>query len=119
MDHFSRGIGNHTLITGFQFGLEQVNVNPDATFNGSFLFTGSETGSDFADFLLGGPTNYNQASSNTYYPRHKYAAGFCQDSWPAECQQTLYFCHFVAVQSHSAWQFKLYSALIPCHQRKD
>jgi len=91
MDHFSRVIGNHTLITGFQFSLEQVNVNPDATFNGSFLFTGSETGSDFADFLLGVPTNYNQASSNTYYPRHKYAAGFGQDSWRVKPSLTLNF----------------------------
>ncbi len=91
MDHFSRVIGNHTLITGFQFSLEQVNVNPDATFNGSFLFTGSETGSDFADFLLGVPTNYNQASSNTYYPRHKYAAGFGQDSWRVKPSVTVNF----------------------------
>src|SRR5437879_1772693 len=91
IDHFSRVIGDHTLIAGFQFRLEQVNVNPDATFNGSFLFTGSETGSDFADFLLGVPTNYNQASSNTYYPRHKYAAGFGQDSWRIKPSLTLNF----------------------------
>ena len=32
---------------------EQVNVNPDPTFNGSFPFSGSQTGSDFADFLIG------------------------------------------------------------------
>ena len=91
IDHFSRVIGDHTLIAGFQFSLEQVNVNPDATFNGSFLFTGSETGSDFTDFLLGVPTNYNQASSNSYYPRHKYAAGFGQDSWRVKSNFTLNF----------------------------
>jgi len=91
MDNFSRVAGNHTLKTGFQFSLEQVNVNPDATFNGSFLFTGSETGSDFADFLLGVPTNYNQASSNTYYPRHKYISGFGQDSWRVKSNFTLNF----------------------------
>src|SRR4029077_309061 len=59
MDNFSKVIGNHTLMGGLQLSLEQVNVNPDATFNGSFLCTGSETGSDVADFLLGVPTNYN------------------------------------------------------------
>lgn len=91
MDNFSRVAGNHTLKTGFQVSLEQVNVNPDATFNGSFLFTGSETGSDFADFLLGVPTNFNQASSNSYYPRHKYISGFGQDSWRVKSNFTLNF----------------------------
>ena len=56
---------------------EQVNVNPNPTFNGSFLFYGSETGSDFADFLIGVASNYNQADSQTYYGRHKYAAALC------------------------------------------
>ena len=71
--------------------MEQVNVNPDATFNGSFLFTGSETGSDFADFLIGVASNYNQADSQTYYARHKYVAGFGQDSWRIRPNLTLNF----------------------------
>ena len=50
-------------------------MNPNPTFNGSFLFTASETGSDFADFLIGVASNYNQADSQTFYGRHKYAAG--------------------------------------------
>jgi len=91
IDNLSKVVGNHTLMTGFQVSLEQVNVNPDATFNGSFLFTGSETGSDFADFLLGAPTNYNQADSKTYYARHKYVAGFGQDSWRIRPNLTLNF----------------------------
>jgi len=91
MDNFSKVLGEHTLVAGFQLSLEQVNVNPDATFNGSFLFNGSETGSDFADFLLGVPFSYNQASSATYYPRHKYAAGFGQDSWRVKPNLTLNF----------------------------
>jgi hypothetical protein len=41
----------------------------------------SETGSDFADFLLGIGSNYNQADSQSYYPRHKYVAVFAEDSW--------------------------------------
>jgi len=81
IDNFSKVWGNHTLKAGFQISVEQVNVNPNATFNGSFLFSGSETGSDFADFLLGVASNYNQADSGPYYGRHKYAAGFVQDSW--------------------------------------
>jgi len=87
-DHLSRVSGNHNLKTGFQVSLEQVNVNPNATFNGSFLFSGSETGSDFADFLIGVASNYNQADSGPYYGRHKYAAGFVQDSWRARANLT-------------------------------
>jgi hypothetical protein len=85
-DAFSKVIGSHTIKTGTQLSFEQVNVNPNATFNGSFLFTGSETGSDFADFLIGVASNYNQADSMSYYGRHKYAGAFAQDSWRLEIQ---------------------------------
>jgi hypothetical protein len=90
-DHISRVLGDHTIKAGVQVSLEQVNVNPNATFNGSFLFSGSETGSDFADFLIGVASNYNQADSGPYYGRHKYAAGFVQDSWRARPNLTLNF----------------------------
>jgi outer membrane receptor protein involved in Fe transport len=80
-DGFSKVLGNHTLKTGVSASFEQVNVNPNPTFNGSFLFSGSETGLDFADFLIGVASNYNQADSQAYYPRHKYAGGYAQDSW--------------------------------------
>jgi hypothetical protein len=88
-DNLSKAFGGHTLKAGVQLSLEQVNVNPNATFNGSFLFAGSETGSDFADFLIGVASNYNQADSRSYYGRHKYAAGFVQDSWRAKANLTL------------------------------
>jgi hypothetical protein len=88
-DNFSRVLGAHTLKAGIQVSFEQVNVNPNATFNGSFLFSSStETGVDFANFLIGVATNYNQADSRSYYPRHKYAGGFVQDSWRARSNLT-------------------------------
>jgi hypothetical protein len=90
-DHISRALGDHTIKTGVQVSLEQVNVDPNATFNGSFLFSGSETGSDFADFLIGVASNYNQADSGPYYGRHKYAAAFVQDSWRMLPNLTLNF----------------------------
>jgi hypothetical protein len=83
IDNFSKVLGSHTIKAGGYFSYEQVNVHPDATFNGSFLFTGTETGSDFADFLIGVASNFNQADSQAYYGRHKYAAAFVQDSWRA------------------------------------
>ena len=89
LDNFSKIRGNHSLKAGFQLSLEQVNVNPNPTFNGAFTFYGAETGIDFADFLIGVASNYNQADSQTYYGRHKYAAGYVQDSWRARPNLTL------------------------------
>lgn len=80
-DTFSKILGGHSLKAGLDASYEQVNVNPDPTFNGSFLFNGTQTGSDFADFLIGVAGNFNQADSQAYYIRHKYAGGFLQDSW--------------------------------------
>ena len=90
-DNFSKVLGAHTMKTGFQLSLEQVNVNPNPTFNGAFAFYGTETGSDIADFLIGVSTFYNQADSQTYYARHKYASAFYQDSWRATSSLTLNF----------------------------
>jgi len=89
MDNFSRVLGSHTLKTGFELSYEQINVNPNPTFNGSFQFVGSETGSDFADFLIGVASNYNQADSMSFYGRHKYASAFAQDTWRIKPSFTL------------------------------
>ena len=80
-DNLSFTLASHSIKAGAHVSFEQVNVNPNATFNGSFLFSGSETGSDFADFLLGVASNYNKADSQAYYGRHKYASAFMQDTW--------------------------------------
>jgi Carboxypeptidase regulatory-like domain len=88
-DNFSTVRGNHTLKAGFELSVEQINVNPNPTFNGSFLFSGTETGLDFADFLIGVSTNYNQADSQHYWGRHKYPAAFVQDTWRIKPSLTL------------------------------
>ena len=54
-ENFSKVMGTHLLKVGVGFHIDQVNINPDATYNGAFSFTGAETGSDFADFLSGHP----------------------------------------------------------------
>ncbi len=88
-DSVSKVWGSHTFKAGLEASYEQVNVNPNPTFNGSFLFSGSETGIDFADFLIGVASNYNQADSQSYYIRHRYYGGFAQDSWRATSTLTL------------------------------
>ena len=81
LDNFSKVLGTHTLKVGGEFHYDQVNVNAIAQFNGSFLFFGTETGSDFADFLLGAPSQYNQSQLQAFYGRNKYLGFYAQDSW--------------------------------------
>ena len=44
-----------------------MNERPNATFNGTFNIDGTETGSPFADFLLGVPSNFTQSSGQPFY----------------------------------------------------
>ena len=81
LDNYSKVMGRHTIKFGGEFHYDQINVNPIAQFNGNFLFTGSETGLDFADFLLGIPSQYNQSQLNPFYGRNKYTGAFAQDNW--------------------------------------
>ncbi|MGP8245883.1 MAG: carboxypeptidase regulatory-like domain-containing protein [Bryobacteraceae bacterium] len=80
-DQFSKTAGKHLLKFGGGMHFDQVNINPDAIYNGSFLFQGSETGVDFADFLLGIASSYSQGDSQAFYLRNIYAGWFAQDSW--------------------------------------
>jgi hypothetical protein len=82
-DTFSKVLGNHTMKFGGEFHADQVNAHPIAQFNGSFVFSGTETGADFADFLIGVPSQYNQSQLNPFYARNKYVGLFAQDSWHA------------------------------------
>jgi hypothetical protein len=88
-DSFSKVVGNHTVKFGGEFHADQVNAAPIAQFNGSFVFSGQETGIDFADFLVGVPSQYNQSQLNPFYARNKYVGLFAQDSWHARSNLTL------------------------------
>jgi hypothetical protein len=88
-DAFTRVFGNHTFKTGADFHADQVNAHPIAQYNGSFVFSGTETGVDFADFLIGVPSQYNQSQLNPFYGRNKYVGLFAQDSWKARPNLTL------------------------------
>ena len=88
-DSFTRVWGNHALKFGGAFHADQVNAHPIAQYNGSFVFSGTETGVDFADFLIGVPSQYNQSQLNPFYGRNKYAGVFTQDSWKVKANLTL------------------------------
>jgi hypothetical protein len=88
-DNFSHLIGAHTLRAGGELLLSQVNLAPDVQSNGTFDFFGSETGIDFADFLIGIPSFYKQGDAQPAYTRNRYGAAFLQDSWRAKPSLTL------------------------------
>ena len=82
-DSFSKVLGNHSLKFGGDFHFDRVNAAAIAQFNGNFVFSGTETGVDFADFLIGVPSQYNQSQLNPFYARNRYVGLFAQDSWRA------------------------------------
>jgi hypothetical protein len=88
-DNVSKVMGTHSLKFGGQFLLQKVKILPDFTANGQFQFTGYQTGSDFADFLLGFPDTYNQGFSPAFYEQSKYAGVYAQDSWRIRSNLTL------------------------------
>jgi hypothetical protein len=82
-DAFSRIVGNHGLKFGGEMHANQINTHPDVVFNGSFTFNGSETGVDFADFLLGVTSSFTQGVSTTAIctqRRLRRTAGRCRAS---------------------------------------
>ncbi len=88
-DNLSKVRGAHTIRVGGQFRYDQVNMHPNATFNGTFTISGTETGSDFADFLLGIPSNFIQTTGGGFYLRNKYAGLYGQDSWRVRSNLTM------------------------------
>ena len=88
-DAFSRILGKHGLKVGGEIHSNQINTHPDVIFNGSFSFNGSETGVDFADFLLGVTSSYTQGQAGSFYNRNLYLAAFVQDSWKPTSQLTI------------------------------
>lgn len=89
-DNFSWTAGNHTVMFGGIFSFSQLNMQTYYASNGTFAFDGgSETGLDFADFLLGTATSFNQGVQFPLYNRSRYYGIFGQDSWRASRNLTI------------------------------
>ncbi len=82
-DGFSKVVGNHSMKFGGEFRYLQINERNTCAPNGDFTFNGTETGIDFADFLIGAPTGYNQCSQQFLDSRTRYGATYFQDSYKA------------------------------------
>jgi hypothetical protein len=88
-DGFSKIIDKHSLKFGGEFRYLQINERNTCAPNGDFTFDGTETGSDFADFLLGAPQNYNQCSQQFLDSRSRYGALYIQDTYKVKSNLTL------------------------------
>lgn len=89
LDNFSKVVGRHNFKFGGQFHYDQINERNYTQENGQFTFTGSETGSDFLDFLLGAPSSFVQASQQILDSRSRYMGLFFQDGWRARPDLTI------------------------------
>jgi hypothetical protein len=101
LDNFTRVIGTHTVKFGGQFHYDQIDERNLAAENGQYGFSGSETGVDFADFLIGAPDSLTQASPQLLDSRSKYYALFGQDSW--RLTQNLVFNYGLRWEASTPW----------------
>jgi Carboxypeptidase regulatory-like domain len=83
-DGFSKVLNKHSMKFGGEFRYIQINERNTCAPNGDFTFQGTETGSDFADFLIGAPTSYNQCSQQFLDSRSRYGGLYFQDAYKAK-----------------------------------
>ena len=88
-DNLTHVAGRHTVKFGGGFHIDQVNIKSNSINNGSFLFQGTETGSDFADYLLGIASTYEQGDASPFDIRNRYIGLFAQDSWKVRSNLTV------------------------------
>jgi hypothetical protein len=121
-DNFSKVIGTHTLKFGGQYHFNQLEENLSNVANGNFFFgssfscCGSETGSDFVDFLLGAPSQFVQGQSYPSYGRSYYLGFYGQDSWRARPNLTLNFGLRYDVSTPWLEKFNEIQTIIPGEQ---
>ena len=89
IENFSKVLRAHMVKGGVQLEYDQINTHPYAFLNGSFNFNGTETGSAYADFLLGVSSLYTQNQLRPFYGRNRYVGLYVEDSWRATPNLTL------------------------------
>jgi hypothetical protein len=89
IDNFTKIVGTHTLQFGADLHYDQINERNYDDANGAYTFNGQETGIDFADYLIGAPQSFTQASQQLLDSRDKYFGVYAQDSWRARPTLTI------------------------------
>jgi hypothetical protein len=122
VDNFSRVVGTHNIKFGGQFHFNQLEENLSNVANGNYFFGSafsgqpSESGSDFADFLLGAPASYVQGQSYPSYGRSFYFGTYGQDSWRVGPSLTLNYGLRYDVSSPWWEKYNEIQTLIPGEQ---
>jgi hypothetical protein len=89
-DNLSKVTGTHTLKFGGEFHYDQVTSRSCCgSRNGTFAFAGTETGSDFADFLIGAPSQFVHGGIWVGHFRTRYYGVYAQDNWRVRPNLTL------------------------------
>jgi hypothetical protein len=91
-DGFSKVVGRHTMKFGGEYRYLQINERNWANPFGGFIFNGTITGVDFADYLLGATAasqGWTQAALQLLDSRTKYGGVYGQDSWKIKPNLTL------------------------------
>jgi hypothetical protein len=89
-DNFSKVVGKHTLKMGGKYAFNDFyEPMPLVGGNGFISFNGTETGIDFADFLIGAPTGFVQEGGFNVDNRRNYVGLYAQDSWRVKSNLTL------------------------------
>ena len=81
MDNFSKVKGTHTMKFGGSAHYDQITEHEFGANNGTFGFSGTESGSDWADFLIGAPDSFQQGVQAPLHTRTYYYGLYAQDSW--------------------------------------
>jgi Outer membrane receptor for monomeric catechols len=83
-------IGSHTMSFGFHGELAKVDVDNQYQQPGVFQFNSNASISNpLADYLLGGLTNFQQASGQYFNNRYHVTGYYAQDSWKVNRRLTL------------------------------
>jgi outer membrane receptor protein involved in Fe transport len=81
-DHVTTIVGRHTIKGGVEIRRDRIALAYINRPNGNFTFNGQYTGNAAADFLLGLPQQYRQASGDPNMDGHTWATSFyVQDDW--------------------------------------
>jgi hypothetical protein len=89
-DDFHWVLGNHSLAFGIHGELAKIDVDNQYQQPGQFTFgTNTTVGSDLADFMLGGLTQFAQASGQYFNNRYHVQGYYAQDSWKVNSRLTL------------------------------
>ena len=73
--------GAHQFGFGADFIHSYINAYSGLNATGPFTFAGTVTGGALADFLIGKPSSFTQATATLVYDRSNYFGAYAQDNW--------------------------------------